>query len=323
MLGYARSEASGSAAKPKFILFPYQTTPIMTRYLPILLLSLFCGLLLWSGCKKDDDNTCWDESNPECANYDPCWDKRTPVSAEFEVFTRMRDTLFLDFDTLVYPGSYLFRASDTSAEYYYWTIGNDARVFTSRDVNLSFDCDSGLGFSDFYVTLITERMKDTTCTSEEFLRDTVVKSYTFVKQEHAAIWGKYRGSSSDNPGVVYDIEIDFECGTHPCMCLFDTGLPPILIYNLTNHGCWQRANTPLFSNHAMYSYYLFGAKVEDGCVLPASHYMSMSSGGILFHVFGRARDSIEVNFIAQYLYVEDSILKADQFDVKFIGERVN
>jgi hypothetical protein len=294
----------------------------MTRYLPILLLSLLGGLLLWSGCKKDDDdNTCWDESNPECANYDPCWDKRTPVSAEFEVFTRMRDTLFLDFDTLVYPGAFRFSASDTSAEHYYWTIGNDARVFTDRDVNLSFDCNSGLGFSDFYVTLITERLKDTTCTNEEFLRDTVVKAYTFVKQDDSAIWGKYRGSSSDNPGVVYDIEVGAECGTDPCGCLLGGLGDPIRIYNLTNHGCWQKASNPLFSNHSMFSSRVRGAHVDDGCELPGNYYVA---GGFDLHMFlyGTKRDSVEINFLAQYLYFENGTEKVDMVNTKFVGTRI-
>jgi hypothetical protein len=223
---------------------------------------------------------------------------------------------------LVYPGAYRFSASDTSAEHYYWTIGNDARVFTDRDVNLSFDCNSGVGFSDFHVTLITERLKDTTCTSEEFLRDTVVKSYTFVKQEHAAIWGKYRGSSSDNPGVVYDIEIDFECGTHPCMCLFDTNLPPILVYNLTNHGCWQRAEMPNFSNHAMYSWYLYGAKSEDGCMLPGE-YDLMGGEDLFLWVYGQERDSIHLKLRRIYAIFRPEGIEYDRMDVEFSGKRID
>ena len=29
--------------------------------------------LLWAGCKEDDEEECFDPTNPECSNYDPCY----------------------------------------------------------------------------------------------------------------------------------------------------------------------------------------------------------------------------------------------------------
>lgn len=117
-----------------------------------------------------------DETNPDWMNHDQCWDKRTPVSADFDVFTLMRDTVFLELDTLVYPADLLLSAKDRTAEHYYWKIGDNPMVLTGREVNLYFGCDSDMVLSELNVILITERLKDTTCTSEALLRDTLVKS---------------------------------------------------------------------------------------------------------------------------------------------------
>jgi hypothetical protein len=225
-------------------IFTIQTTPIMTRYLPLLLLSLFCGLLLWSGCKKDDDddNTCWDESNPECANFDPCWDKRTPVSAEFEVELFANILLPSSYPTIIAGdtvgvGGLKFRALDESAQTFEWWVGTDDRSWTDSEFSLSFPC--SVENTSIPVTLITTRLRDTSCVSENMLRDTFTRNIYFQERKDFNILGTYVGVNDTYPGEPYEVTIETHCDPDvESLCNCEGYVSKLIgVFNLLNEDC--------------------------------------------------------------------------------------
>ena len=108
-----------------------------------ILLFGYAGIFTLLACKED--NPCDDPTNPDCNNYDPNYGKPT---ADFT----MRQSLqpfgwaekpeeIAEFcDTIVAANSgVLFTAKEENALKYKWTIGDDNRTFTTREVALRFD----------------------------------------------------------------------------------------------------------------------------------------------------------------------------------------
>jgi hypothetical protein len=230
----------------------------MTRYLPILLLSLCCGLLLWSGCKKDDDDTCWDESNPECANYDPCWDKRTPVSAEFEVELFANILLPSSYPTIIAGdtvgvGGLKFRALDNSAQTFEWQVGTDDRTWTDSELSLSFSCN--VENTSIPVTLITTRLRDTSCVSEDVLRDTFTRHIFFQERKNFNILGTYVGVNDTYPGEPYEVTIQTHCDPDvESLCNCEGYISKLIgVFNLLNEDCMKiESGTPMVSPAEIY-----------------------------------------------------------------------
>ncbi|MDX2282674.1 MAG: hypothetical protein NW241_00870 [Bacteroidia bacterium] len=174
---------------------------------------LLPALLLLAACKPCDDpanpecpNYCADPANPKCPNYDPCLGK-TPVSAEFvieELIYGRRSTRMVT-DTLL---EYMLLTGPEGASRYEWHVGTDARVFTTREVFLSFS------FSDTNttvpITLVVESMPDTACFPDDNGLDTVRKSVYVSAPRHARIVGRYRGVRRSNPADTFDIGISYK-----------------------------------------------------------------------------------------------------------------
>lgn len=315
----------------------------MTHYLPILLLSLFCGLLLWSGCKKDDDdNTCWDESNPECPNYDPCWDKRTPVSADFEVgaYFHVGDGSFpkearyiAGGDTFINYGALRFTALDLDAETYEWRVGSDDRTWTDSLFFLSFPCDD-VSNSSINVQLITTRLRDTTCVSAEVLKDTFQRQIHFVFMEDMPFMGTYEGVFSHYDMPPYQITVKAQCKTvfHDCStCLYlsDIGIG---IVNALNDGCEKQAFDFRTSTWEFYVV-KFGITGiippwydPDLAVCDLSHfggeYVSNIIENVHGKVYGEQKDSIEIRFNSIIFLDEPGYPTYHIEDFYFRGKRV-
>jgi hypothetical protein len=326
--------------KPTF--FTIQTTPIMTRHLPILLLSLFCGLLLWSGCKKDDDNTCWDESNPECPNYDPCWDKRTPVSADFEVgaYFHVSDGSFpkearyiAGGDTFINYGALRFTALDLDAETYEWRVGSDDRIWTDSLFFLSFPCNV-VSNSSITVQLITTRLRDTICVSAEVLRDTLQQQIHFVFMEDMPFMGTYEGVFSHYDMPPYQLTVKARCRTvsHDCSsCLYLSNIG-LGIVNALNDDCEKGGTSLRTSTWEFYINDLYTSETFDYWLEPelavcdltyfGEDYRSNIIKNIHGKVYGEKKDSIEIRF--------DTIIFTDEVgnptihreDFYFRGKRV-
>jgi hypothetical protein len=89
---------------------------------------------------------CNDPTNPDCANYDPCWDQ-TQADASFtiyEVLPMMPDQPLDGYtgedaatDTIINWNTARFKA-DFEAEYYEWRVGEDPRVWNTREFTLKF-----------------------------------------------------------------------------------------------------------------------------------------------------------------------------------------
>ena len=96
------------------------------------------------GCKEECP-PCDDPTNSECSNYDPNYGKPT---ADFTMRQSLKPFGWADkpeeiaefCDTIVAANSgVLFTAKEENALRYEWTIGDDNRTFSSREVALRFD----------------------------------------------------------------------------------------------------------------------------------------------------------------------------------------
>lgn len=195
---------------------------------------LFVVLFL-SGCKDKEPAPCTDPTNSLCPNYDPCYRQKIPVTAEFDfmgydgavfpgganlVFGRPgfeqfnqqlnKDTVRIASSDTLFPVDVIFKARDASAESYEWRIGTDPRTWTTRKFSLDFPCEDLGGLpKQIPITLITRRLKDTTCgVAKHVLQDTFTKILYFIRQMEKPLWmGKFRGSMVSNPGAIYDIDL--------------------------------------------------------------------------------------------------------------------
>ena len=157
------------------------------NYLILAILSL----ALFQGCKKEEDNPCCDPSNPTCPSYDPCLDRKDAVSADFRTevrsFLSLTNPKSLESDTFFAPNDIYFIAADINADSYEWKVGSDPRTFIDREFNLSFECPNIL-YQDIFIRLITERLSDSNCTSQNKLRDTLTKMIYFVKEIESPVF---------------------------------------------------------------------------------------------------------------------------------------
>ena len=171
---------------------------------------------------------------------DPC-DIDKSFKANFVIGEMIKDS-FMITDTISNPDMLMTAVGDGWYKSYRWTIGDDPREFTTQKVKLSFaDALSGRTFS---IRLIAER-DNAGCSQRGIQIDTIVKKFTVavpktcdyckapVKFERAFI-GKWRGSLSNAPNEIFDINIvDF--GRRP-----DTSILTLFwgmrIYNLPK-GC--------------------------------------------------------------------------------------
>jgi len=101
-------------------------------------------LLHLSSC-KEDCTPCNDPTNPDCENYDPNYGKPT---ADFTMRQSLKPFGWAEkpeeiaefCDTIVAANSgVLFTAKEENALRYEWTIGDDSRIFYTREVALRFD----------------------------------------------------------------------------------------------------------------------------------------------------------------------------------------
>jgi len=111
------------------------------KYTSLVILAILQFYVI-TGCKHE---RCNDPSNPNCSNYDPNYGK---PSAAFTMRQSMKPFGWQDkeeeiaefCDTIVACNSgVLFTAKEENALRYEWTIGNDNRIFRTREVALRFD----------------------------------------------------------------------------------------------------------------------------------------------------------------------------------------
>ena len=259
------------------------------KYLNLLFLVGLLCTTVFLGC---EDPLCQDETNPACENYDPCWDRRTPVSADFTIAHPIRrgaiwgqgdSSLYAPILTEAVPCKFItFTATDETADSYQWQVDeNPDNARTGRSFSMSFP-EWTLG-QTIEVTLITERLSDSSCLNPVLLKDTVVKSFDMVNPNRTKIAGLYRGSWSDNPEHVFDMDIavDLSCLVDPCPSY---GTCDTLIYldNFFGLNCqpFTQDNVNFYINGAVFDYVAM-RKEEECAAIPEPFYAISAQNTVL------------------------------------------
>jgi hypothetical protein len=279
------------------------------------------ALLLGSGCRKEDDGQaapCYDESNPDCVNYDPCWDRKGPVSAAFNIFQvdyATGEPAYEVGDTLL-PGRVRFVASDSSAASYYWEVGNAQNTSMEASYTLDFPCELVI-YQTIPIRLAVERLRDSACLAPEYLRDTVIRRIRFISPMESLVFGRYAGHLLQEPSEAYEIEVGYiNNSTDPCSYTF-IALGGIYVRNLHNYEDCQRPLKNVDISHdrlAAKESPAFDA--SHGCPPPAGFFHT-GMRNIMMQV-NQARDSIRIDF--QFVYGLQNGINTE--DLTFVGSRL-
>lgn len=159
-------------------------------------------ILFTVGCYKsdDEDNSCYDSTNPNCANYDPCTAK-TPLSSDFVIETWAPvyngDTFDIGFDHFA-PKSLHFRALQEDASYE-WILGNetiDAQMFSRDFSQVGFDL-------NVPVQLTVTKEPDQICFPLDDGTETSSREITITKDLSSFnVMGEYIGVLNDNTDSI-------------------------------------------------------------------------------------------------------------------------
>lgn len=147
---------------------------------------------------------CQDKDRPN-----PCVNQQ-PTSADFVIRERIGIDLLnkvrlYEVDTVGISSRIpiTFSAKDTVAARYQWTVGNDPRVYTQREISLAFDQLNG----PVTVRLRVQKTPNTACFPNDTGEATAQKTLVLVPQAQAPIYGDYEGYSLSNPGRKFTIQI--------------------------------------------------------------------------------------------------------------------
>ena len=174
---------------------------IQIGLLSLVLLSL---MLTIGSCRK---TRCYDPKNPECENYDPCYGK-SPVKASIKIgimntFMPVNgDENFINEDSIFcapvddnWP-LYYARHSQflgfkcmTSGVKTTWKLGSE--TITDSFYARSFSSNKGI-IGKFKATLIVEKEPNLQCFPRDDGKDTLEKTFTFVRNTELPIMGVYK-----------------------------------------------------------------------------------------------------------------------------------
>ena len=171
----------------------------------LIALLLFTLVLISNSCCKDE--SCTDDTNPQCSNYNPC--KNLPTRpASFKMYEELGmylpDSLaylsqnyIQDGDTGVLgEGLIVFQADYPNADSYEWQIGNEATRRAGKSIDVGF---GGNTERSIKITLYVKYSKDKDCFKNYSGFDTVSKTIHFTEYLRHCIWGTYIGKWAHNP----------------------------------------------------------------------------------------------------------------------------
>ncbi len=159
-------------------------------YLFLLLLPL-----MTLGCrKKTEPNVCSSIALP---------------SADFNVFEQVGDTSFIS-DTIFRDNLLTIKAVE-SFESYSWKVGDDPRLYTNAEFNISFYS----SLVSIPITLTGAKKPNTICFPNDRGVYSVTKQLTTVEQfdknilTYSPLIGHYKGFFSDNPNDTFTVQFQY------------------------------------------------------------------------------------------------------------------
>lgn len=164
--------------------------------------------LAFSACKK-----CYDETDPECENYDPCWDKPA-TSADFTMYETFVFTLDdgFKYETDTFCGDtqrILFKATQEGMSSYKWLMGSEIEEREGDSLFLHFSRDRVPPHGTIDIRLAVSNDVDKNCHPNDKGVDTIVHQITLLPDSASLMIGKYEGYMEDTPDEVYQIAIEF------------------------------------------------------------------------------------------------------------------
>lgn len=256
----------------------------------IALIAFWGGLIYLSGCGGDPDP-------------DPCAGKKV-MGGSFTMGESISnyggiDTLIVS-DTTITDNVVLFKA-DSDYVSYEWKIGEDPRVFTTKEVGLRFTEPE----SSVQIRLIAKWTADKPCFPEDDGVDTVYKYLTVIDRRLNPIVGKYTGALVSDPQNIYTVEIKMNE-------YFDR----TMLSNI-NEGCEATSVNieTRFGYKIMNLSQSEGTKFYSGpCKDPRGWFFLNQAGTELTGLY---------SFGNGYYYIDDPVTvpETKRFDVKFVGKK--
>jgi hypothetical protein len=185
----------------------------------LLTVCLLVGILVFFGCKKND----------------PCEAARQ-TSADFKIIQPFRGYPAVVTDSVTDGTTVIFRAIDTTAESYLWTIGGTTQTWTSRSFSLFFPQQ----YRNYAlpVQLIIRRKPDASCYPMDTGVDTVRRMLYFRLDSVATFYGEWTGFDDRDPQKIYAIRIGYKWANFSQQP-YDL-IQEVLIDNNLNYGCTAR-----------------------------------------------------------------------------------
>lgn len=169
---------------------------------------------------------------------DQCNSKK-PFTGDFIIFENVGDSL-VETDSILAYNYVTFRAS---ADYdtYAWTIGDDPRIFTEKEVTLRFT----EATEKVNVILLSTKVRDS-CFPSDPTEVTVAKSFSIIQWQYAPIIGSYAGHFESTPNLKDTIKItytenndgfgEFELGNINKGCMVNPEFPESSVWDIANRG---------------------------------------------------------------------------------------
>lgn len=265
--------------------------------LPIATLISFACIL--NSCKHDCP--CDDPTNSECSNYDPDYGKPT---ADFTMRQSIKPFGWAEkpeeiaefCDTIVAANSgVLFTAKEENALRYEWTIGEDNRTFTTREVSLRFDDylqDENKIWRPIPVKLKVVKVPDAPHNSA----DSIYITERFLVFADEFLWnGTFEGYFEHEPNIKRVISYDYTKTNTWTLSKEESGIgTPVDVEGVYFLGFPQsdtlrvenlRVLNKSFPN--FFSYKQRKWEMDETQKTASLSFMTMSSGVTYFHAFAQ------------------------------------
>ncbi len=272
-------------------------------------------IIVFTGCKKDKH--CNDPSNPECINYDPNYGI---PSSDFTMRQSLRPFGWAErkeeipefSDTIVAAGAgVLFTAKEDNVIRYEWTIGDDNRLFTTKEVALNFS--QFLNSPDSRWKPIPIQLKVVKVPKPPHNpADSVYVTNKNLVFADIVLWnGTFEGYFEHEPQVKRIVSYDFtklsqfevpENTFYPCPapCIMEG----FTFYGLLPKDTMSIADESIFSRGfpKLFSYKQIKWKADESAKNGWDNFISLSSGISYFHAFADYDNNNKIKVRIEYTH---------------------